>query len=43
MNYNKYSFIANTNVQGSVTGTIYCEGAVIPSVAISVSQKLSIL
>ena len=42
-NYNKYSFVTSTNVQGIVTGSIYCEGAIIPTVAISVSQKLSIL
>lgn len=43
INYNKYSFISNTDVTGTVSGSVYCEGAIIPYRAISVSQKMSIL
>lgn len=41
-NNNKYSFVADTQITGSVTGTVYCQGAIVPTRAISVSQRLNV-
>ena len=42
VNYNRYSFVYNTNVKGIVSAVIYCEGAVVPYRSTSVEQKMSI-
>ena len=42
VNYNRYSFVSNTNTTGTVSGVVYCEGAIVPYRAISVSQRLNV-